>query len=93
MQSKWRASSSRSLPVPQPRSSRVRASGRCRWTSARQLLALVRAAGEDRYLSPEALPLPRLAAEMIERVEQGIDSSLDDLTVASLGADPAPDKH
>jgi membrane protein len=60
-----------------------------------ELLALVRAAGEDRFLSPEALPVSAAVEQAIERVEQGIGASLGAARVSDLGepreASPAPD--
>jgi membrane protein len=57
--------------------------------SVAQLLALVRAAGEDRFLSPDALPVPDEVAGVIARVEDGIDASLDHLMVTALAAERA----
>jgi membrane protein len=59
--------------------------------SVAQLLTLVRAAGEDRFLSPDALPVPDEVAGVIARVEDGIDASLDHLMVTALAAARAAD--
>jgi membrane protein len=55
--------------------------------SVARLLALVRAAGEDRFLTPDALPVPDAVAEVIGRFETGIDASLDRVMVSSLATD------
>jgi membrane protein len=55
--------------------------------SLRQLLEAVRAAGEDRYLSPAALPAPPAVAAALERVDRALAASLDDLTAADLAGD------
>lgn len=57
----------------------------------RQLLEAVRSAGEDRYLSPEALPAPPVVAATLERMEHGIVSSLEQMTIADLAGD-LPDR-
>jgi membrane protein len=53
----------------------------------RSLLEAVRSAGEDRYLNPASLPVPAAVEQTLERIEQGVGASLEDLSVATL-ADP-----
>jgi membrane protein len=57
--------------------------------SVAALLRSVRSAGEDRFLNPAALPVSPGIAAVIERLEQSLDGSLEDFSVASLAAPPA----
>ncbi len=58
--------------------------------SVGELLMLVRTAGEDRFLSPEALPVAAPVQAAIARLEGGIGASLGNLSVASLAAEDTP---
>ncbi len=57
-----------------------------RGVSVAQLLRLVRRAGEDRYLSPEALPVAPAVEDAVARAEAALAGSLEDLPVEALGA-------
>lgn len=52
--------------------------------SVRQALAAVRAAGEERFLSPENVPVPQPVGELLDRMQQALDSSLADVTLREL---------
>jgi len=54
----------------------------------RSLLEAVRSAGEDRYLNPASLPVPLAVEQALQRIEQGVAASLDDLSVAALAGPP-----
>ncbi len=55
-----------------------------------QLLESVRTAGEDRFLKPEALPVPPQVENVLARIGEAVNSSLADVTVKDL-ASRAPD--
>jgi membrane protein len=57
--------------------------------SVARVLAAVRAAGEDRFLDPESLPLPPEIAAIVQRIEQAIVASVDDVSVKRLASDRA----
>ena len=50
------------------------------------VLETVRAAGEERFLSPEALPAPQPVDEVLERTRQAVASSLGNMTLRELAA-------
>jgi membrane protein len=52
--------------------------------SVAQLLESVRAAGEDRFLKPEALPVPPPVEAVLERLRRALTASLADVTVKDL---------
>ncbi|MEK7437329.1 MAG: YihY/virulence factor BrkB family protein [Pseudomonadota bacterium] len=54
-----------------------------------QLLHTVRAAGEERYLGPEAVPVPAEIEALLARVNLAIDAQVRDLTLRDL-LTPAP---
>jgi membrane protein len=54
-----------------------------------QMLESVRAAGEDRFLKPEALPVPPHLERVIERMGEALTTSLGDLSVRDLAAPAA----
>ena len=54
--------------------------------SARDLLDAVRAAGEDRYLSAEALPGPEPVERLIKRYDDAMASALSKVTLKDLAA-------
>ncbi len=59
--------------------------------TAKQLLDLVRAAGEDRYLSVRGLPAPEPVEEMLRRIDRATDAALENMTAKDLAgalADP-----
>jgi membrane protein len=61
--------------------------------SVTRVLEIVRAAGEDRFLSPERLPAPQEVDAVLDRVRQAINASVGDMTLrelASLDTAPAP---
>ncbi len=61
--------------------------------SVTRVLEIVRAAGEDRFLSPERLPAPQEVDAVLDRVRQAINTSVGDMTLrelASLDTAPAP---
>jgi membrane protein len=57
-----------------------------------ELLALVRSAGEERFLTPQSLPAAQAVEEALERYERAIQSALGDTDVASL-ADPPRERE
>ena len=58
--------------------------------SAKQLLDLVRGAGEDRYLSIASLPAPEPIEEMLRRIDRATDAALEGMTAKDL-AGPLPE--
>ncbi len=54
--------------------------------SAKQLLDLVRLAGEDRFLSVAALPAPEPVEEMLRRIDTATGAALESMTVKDLAA-------
>ena len=52
----------------------------------RTVLESVRAAGEERFISHDALALPPQVAEVIERIDQARNAAIDDLPVTRLAA-------
>jgi membrane protein len=56
--------------------------------SAKELLEAVRAAGEDRYLSVEALPAPEPVERLLERSDEALASALSGITLKDLAANP-----
>jgi membrane protein len=51
-----------------------------------QVLDTVRAAGEERYFSPEALPAPHPVDAVLERMRQAVQASVGDMTLRELAA-------
>ncbi|HUG21531.1 YihY/virulence factor BrkB family protein [Piscinibacter sp.] len=51
-----------------------------------QVLDTVRAAGEERFMSPAGLPAPRPVDEAIERIRQAVAASVGDVTLRDLAA-------
>lgn len=58
-------------------------------TTIREMLEIVRATGEDRYLNPAALPVTAQVEEVLARIERGIDDTLGELSVAALAEERA----
>jgi len=59
-----------------------------------QALETVRAAGEERYFSPDGLPAPLAVDQVIERMRQAVESSVGDMTLRELAAqDTEPVVH
>ncbi len=59
--------------------------------SVTQVLDTMRAAGEERYFSPDALPAPLPVDALLERMRQAVASSVGDMTLRELAAqDTAP---
>jgi membrane protein len=56
--------------------------------SIAELISAVRKAGEDRFLTPEALALSAPADELAKRMEEGIATALADVNVKALAAGP-----
>jgi len=54
--------------------------------SVRQVLETVRAAGEEHFLSPEALPAPPAVDAVLKRMRQAVESSVGDMTLRELAA-------
>ncbi|MBE0621809.1 MAG: YihY/virulence factor BrkB family protein [Burkholderiales bacterium] len=54
--------------------------------SVTQVLDTVRAAGEERYFSPEGLPAPQPVDAVLERMRQAVESSVGDMTLRELAA-------
>lgn len=54
--------------------------------SVAQVLETVRAAGEERFFSPEALPSPQPVDEVFGRMQQAVESSVGDITLRELAA-------
>ncbi|MCF8200164.1 MAG: YihY family inner membrane protein [Sulfuritalea sp.] len=54
--------------------------------SVKQVLEVVRGAGEDRFLSPEHLPAPQPVEAVLDRMRLAIESSVSDLTLRELAA-------
>ena len=51
-----------------------------------QVLETVRAAGEERFLSPEGLPVPQPVEAVLERVREAVESSVGEMTLRDLAA-------
>jgi membrane protein len=59
--------------------------------SVGELLDSVRCAGEDRFLKPEALPVPPQVERILGQINQAVHASLAEVTVRDLAAtDPQP---
>ncbi len=56
--------------------------------SVSSLLQAVRSAGEDRYLNPASLPVSPTVEQALQRIEEGLDALLEDLSVAALAGPP-----
>ena len=56
--------------------------------SVSSLLQAVRSAGEDRYLNPASLPVSPAVEQVLQRIEEGLGTLLEGLSVAAL-AGPA----
>lgn len=52
--------------------------------TAKQLLDLVRSAGEDRYLSVAALPAPEPVEDLLRRTDRAVETALEGMTVKEL---------
>ena len=61
--------------------------------SVRELLEVVRAAGEDRFLSPERLPVPPEVEDVLHRLERASRSAVGEISVAQLAAADAPSEE
>lgn len=60
-----------------------------------EVLATVRAAGEEKFLSPEALPAPEPVDAVLSRIQEAVESSVGDMTMRDLAArttERAPDE-
>jgi len=57
--------------------------------SVTQVLDAVRAAGEERYFSPDALPAPHPVDAVLERMRQAVQASVGDMTLRELAAQAA----
>lgn len=49
-----------------------------------QVLDTVRIAGEERFLSPEAMPAPPAVEDVLDRIVQAVETSVGDMTVREL---------
>jgi membrane protein len=56
--------------------------------SVKQLLDLVRAAGEDSFLRPANLPVPPVLDELLQRVDRATAAALGDMSVKDLALGP-----
>ena len=54
--------------------------------SVAQVLETVRAAGEDRFLSPNGSPAPPSVDAVLERMRHAVESSIGDMTLRELAA-------
>ncbi len=54
--------------------------------SVNQVLEIVRAAGEDRFLSPGRLPAPPAVDSVLEQIRQAITTSVGDMTLNELAS-------
>ena len=54
--------------------------------TVKELLDVVRATGEDRFLSPEQLPVPPEVEDVLERLERARSSAVGEISVAQLVA-------
>ncbi|BAN36243.1 Ribonuclease BN [Sulfuricella denitrificans skB26] len=54
--------------------------------SVTQVIETVRAAGEERFLSPEGLPAPQPVDDLLGRVQQAVESSVGEMTLRELAA-------
>ena len=54
--------------------------------SVAELLRTVRRAGEDRYLDPSRIAVPAPVAEALARFDRSVDTTLGDMSVASLAS-------
>ncbi|MGP1676827.1 MAG: YihY/virulence factor BrkB family protein [Burkholderiales bacterium] len=57
--------------------------------SVTQVLDAVRAAGEERYFSPDGLPAPHPVDAVLERMRQAVEASVGDMTLRELAAQDA----
>ena len=55
--------------------------------SVRKLLEIVRNAGEDRYLNPDAMPVPAIVDQTLQQIDRSVDTALGDRNVAALAAE------
>jgi hypothetical protein len=56
--------------------------------SAKDLLDAVRAAGEDRYLSVQALPAPEPVERLLGKSDEALGTALSGITLRDLAASP-----
>ena len=56
--------------------------------SVKRLLDTVRSAGEDGFLNPGGLPVPGQVERVIQRLQEAMDASVEDVNVMELAADP-----
>lgn len=54
--------------------------------SVARVLETVRAAGEERFLSPDGLPAPQPVDELLDRIRLAVESSVGDMTLRELAA-------
>ncbi|HTT39790.1 MAG TPA: YihY/virulence factor BrkB family protein [Burkholderiales bacterium] len=54
----------------------------------KRLLDTVRAAGEEGFLNPGALPVPSPVERVIQRLQEAMDAAVDDVNVMELAGDP-----
>lgn len=59
--------------------------------TVRQLLDTVRAAGEDRFINPAALPVSAAVERVLTRIEQALSAATGTVSVKDLAADPLSD--
>ena len=52
--------------------------------SVTQVLNTVRIAGEERFLSPDRLPAPQPVEEVLDSMQQAVESSVGDITLRDL---------
>ena len=52
--------------------------------SVTQVIEAVRAAGEERFFSPEALPAPQPVVDVLARMQQAVEASVGDITLRTL---------
>ena len=57
--------------------------------SVKQLLDIVRSAGEDGFLNPNRLPVSERVEQVLQRFEQSLDASLQTVSIVDLADEPA----
>jgi membrane protein len=61
--------------------------------SVKQLIDIIRAAGENRFLSPDSLPVPEEVAELIRRLNESADAALEGKSLRDLAAQLTHDRQ
>ena len=57
--------------------------------SVKQLLDIVRSAGEDGFLNPNRLPVSERVEQVLQQFEQSLNTSLQNVSIVELADDPA----